>query len=88
MISFLIYLINLAAYVLELFIVAEAILSFFLSPLHPLRQALGRIINPLLAPIQRVVPPLGVFDLSPIILIFLIEILRGMLVRVLMGLLW
>jgi len=88
LISFLIYLINLAAYVLELFIVAEAILSFFLSPLHPLRQALGRIINPLLAPIQRVVPPLGVFDLSPIILIFLIEILRGMLVRVLMGLLW
>ena len=88
MISILIYLINLTAYVLELFIVAEVVLSFFLPSTHPLRQTLGRIVNPLLAPIQRVVPPLGMFDISPIILIFLIEILRGMLVRVLIAFIW
>jgi len=84
--SFLIYLITLAANILELLVVAEAVLSFFLSPLHPLRQTLGRIVNPLLAPIQRVVPPLGGFDISPIILIFLIEAVRGVLVRLLMAL--
>jgi len=88
LIGFLIYLINLAANVLELLVVAEAVLSFFLSPLHPVRRALGRIVNPLLAPIQRVVPPLGGFDISPIILILLIEVSRGVLIRLLQALIW
>ena len=88
MIGFLIYLVNLAATVLELLVVAEAVLSFFLSPLHPVRQTLGRIVNPLLAPIQRVVPPLGGFDISPIILILLIEVSRGVLIHLLQALIW
>ena len=83
MIGFLIYLVNLTANVLELLVVAEAVLSFFLSPLHPIRQALGRIVNPLLAPIQRLIPPVGGFDISPIILILLIEVSRGVLIHLL-----
>ena len=31
---------------------------------------LGRVLNPLLAPIRRYVPSIGGFDLSPIVLIF------------------
>jgi len=88
LIGFLVYLINLVANVLELIVVVDAVLSFFMHPLHPIRVALGRIVRPLLAPIQRVIPPVGGFDLSPIVLIFLIEIVRSVLVHFLLGLAW
>jgi len=84
--GFLAYLINLVANILEVLIVVDAVVSFFLSPLHPFRRALDRIVEPLLAPIRRVVPPIGMFDLSPIVLIFLIEIVRGVLLRMLYSL--
>jgi len=86
LVGFLAYLINLAANILEVLVVVDAVVSFFLSPLHPFRQTLDRIVDPLLAPIRRVVPPLGMFDLSPIVLIFLIEIVRGVLLRLLYSL--
>ncbi len=86
LIGFLIYLVNLTANVLELVVVIDAVLSFFLHPLHPVRQALGRLTRPLLAPIQQIIPPVGGFDLSPIVLIFLIEIVRSVLVRLLFSL--
>jgi YggT family protein len=56
-------------------VIVDAVLSFFMSPYHPVRTAIGRIINPLLSPIRRVVPLVGMIDLSPLILIILIEIL-------------
>ncbi len=86
MTGFLAYLINLSANILEVLVVVDAVVSFFLSPLHPFRQTLDRFVDPLLAPIRRVVPPLGMFDLSPIILIFLIEVVRGVLLRLLYSL--
>ena len=85
MTGFLIYLINLTANLLLLIVILDAVVSFFLSPLHPFRFALDRIVNPMLDPIRRVIPPLGAFDLSPIVLIFLIDILRGILVRLLLS---
>ncbi len=88
MIGFLVYLINIVANVLELVVVVDAVLSFFVHPLHPVRVALGRIVRPLLAPIQQVLPPVGGFDLSPIVLIFLIEIVRSVLVHFLLSLAW
>jgi YggT family protein len=88
LISFWIYLIDVVANVLELVVVVDAVLSFFVHPLHPVRVALGRIVRPLLAPIQQVIPPVGGFDLSPIVLIFLIEIVRSVLVHFLLSLTW
>ncbi len=66
-------------------IFAWVILSWVpVSPGHPLNRfqyALGRIIEPLLRPIRKVVPPLrlgaGAIDLSPLILLFAVRILRG-----------
>ncbi len=88
MIGFLVYLIDIVANALELIVVVDAVLSFFMHPLHPVRVALGRIVRPMLAPIQRALPPLGGFDLSPIVLIFLIEIVRSVLVHFLVSLAW
>ena len=67
--------INLLANLLVLLVIIDAVLSYFLSPYHPVRVAIGRIVNPLLAPIRRVVPPVGMLDLSPLVLIVLVEIL-------------
>jgi len=74
--------INFIANLLVLVVFLDALLSFFLSPTNPLRNALDRIVNPMLAPIRRVVPPLGGLDLSPLILIILIEIISYALIRI------
>jgi YggT family protein len=80
MIAFLIQIINILANFLIILIVLDTVLSFFLSPYHPIRSAIDRFLNPLLAPIRRVVPLVGMFDFSPLILIILVEILSYLLV--------
>lgn len=64
---------------LVLVIIVDIVLSYFLSPYHPLRAALDKIVQPLLTPIRRVVPLVGVFDFSPLVLIILIEIVSYLL---------
>ncbi len=84
MIFILIRIISTLSNILILLVFLDAILSFFMSPNHPLRSTIDRIINPMLAPIRRVVPPLGgTLDLSPLILIILIEIITYALIKVL-----
>jgi YggT family protein len=72
--------INLIANLFIFLVIVDSVLSFFLNPYHPLRSALDRIVNPFLAPIRRVVPLVGMLDLSPLILIILVEILARILV--------
>ena len=75
--------INLIANLLIILVIVDAVLSFFLSPYHPVRATVDRIVNPLLAPIRRIVPLVGMLDLSPLIFIILVEILSTVLVRLL-----
>jgi YggT family protein len=79
-------LINSLANLIVLVVLIDSVVSFFLNPYHPVRNALDRVVNPLLAPIRRVVPPVGMFDLSPLVLIILVEILSYVLVRFLYAL--
>lgn len=79
----LIRLINLCAEFLILLVIVQAILSWVMSPYHPVRQTLDRLVEPLLAPIRRVVPPLGTIDVSPIVLIIVIQVLTSVLTRLL-----
>ena len=75
--------INTVASLFILVVIVDSILTYFLSTDNPVRNALDRVVIPFLAPIRRVVPPLGMFDLSPLILIILVEILSSILIRVL-----
>ena len=59
------------------------ILSYFLSPYHPIRSFLDRIVNPLLAPIRRIVRPIQGLDFSPVILLLLLQLLQYILIRIL-----
>lgn len=58
-----------------LLILLKVILSYFMDPFHPFRQSVDRLIDPLLKPIRQIIPTVGRFDFSPIILIILIEVI-------------
>jgi YggT family protein len=82
-IDILIRIINFSASLLVLLIFVHIALSFFMDPYHPVRQTLERIVGPMLNPIRRVVPLIGMFDISPIILVLLISVLQSALVNLL-----
>lgn len=86
MIGFLIYFINLLAQVITLLVIVKVVLSYFMSPYHPIRETIDRIVNPLLNPIRRVMPSTGMLDFSPLVLLVLMQIVRSVLISVLAGL--
>ncbi len=75
--------------VLSIAIIAQAILSFIVPVMgdrpHPivvnLNLMLRQITEPLLGPIRRVLPTVGMLDLSPMVAIIVLEIIRSVLVR-------
>jgi len=85
-ISMLIQLINIATQAVILLVIVAAILSYFMSPYHQVRQTIDRIVDPMLAPIRRVVPLVGSIDFSPVIFIILVQIVSGALVNFLYAL--
>jgi len=60
-----------------------SILSFFLSPYHPIQNVLSQIVEPMLNPIRNRIPPMSGIDLSPLILIILLQVLGSILVALL-----
>ncbi len=76
-------LISYAANILIGLIFVWAIVSWILSPYHPIRQFLDRIVEPMVAPIRRVIPSVGMLDLSPLILMILIELVSRFLISIL-----
>jgi YggT family protein len=44
------------------------------------------LVEPLLAPIRRIVPSMGMFDFSPLILLILVQLIAGLLVNLLLNL--
>jgi YggT family protein len=74
--------IQLVATGLTLLILANIVMSFVLSPWHPLRRTLDSWVSPLLAPIRRVLPPVGMFDFSPLVMVILIQLAQEVLITV------
>jgi YggT family protein len=85
-ISILIQLINIISQFIVLLVIVKVILSYFMDPYHPLRRTLDGLVEPMLDPIRRVVPLIGMFDFSPLILIILVQILSSVLIRFLITL--
>jgi len=56
-------------------VLLKVILSYFMDPYHPIRQSVDRLIDPLLKPIRQIIPNVGRFDFSPIILIIVVELI-------------
>jgi len=69
--------------ILELLVIISVILSYVMDPYHPVRRRVDAIVDPMLMPIRRVVPLIGMLDISPIILIILIRIVFNLIIYLL-----
>ena len=83
MIHTLIWLVNLIVQLVAIVIIVQVFLSYFLSPYHPLRRSIDRIVVPILQVIRRYIPPLGPFDLSPLIVLILVQLAGRIIVSLL-----
>ena len=81
--SFLIGAILVIRNILELLVIISVILSYVMDPYHPVRRRVDAIVDPMLMPIRRVVPLIGMLDISPIILIILIRIVSNLIINLL-----
>jgi YggT family protein len=64
----------LATYSLLIFM--RIVFSWVASPMNPMLHFLIRATEPILGPFRRIIPPLGMFDISPIIVLFLLDLLQ------------
>jgi YggT family protein len=65
--------------------VGRALLSWFpIGPGNPLFQLvviLNQITEPILAPLRRVIPRIGMLDISPMVALLLLQFLQSLLER-------
>jgi YggT family protein len=64
---------------LELLILVDIVISYFMSPYNQFRQLLDRIVQPMLNPIRRILPATGMIDLSPLVLLILLQVLESII---------
>ncbi len=79
MILFLIQLVDFVVRLFILLILVHVVLSYFMDPFHPVRRQVDRIVEPMLMPIRRVIPLVGMIDFSPLVLLILVQIV-GMII--------
>ena len=77
---YLVLLINFTAQAITMLMLAYAILSWVAKPWNQIRVFVDRISEPMLAPIRRVVPLVGMVDISPLVLILLVQLIARILV--------
>jgi YggT family protein len=53
-----------------------------LDPYNPIVQFLHNVTEPILAPVRRRLPPAGMMDLSPIVVMIIAVILRTLLIQI------
>lgn len=78
--SFLAVLISITSQVITILVIIHVILSYFMAPFHPIRQAIGRLIDPFLTPLRQILPQTGMIDFSPLILLILVQLVARILI--------
>lgn len=69
-------------------IIARALLSWFpqdpYNP-NPAVVLLNRLTDPILDPIRRFVPPIGMMDITPIVALVILQVLQALIDNILVG---
>ena len=60
-------------------LIIYCIMSWFVPPDFPVRRWLDGLMNQMLDPIRRIIPSAGIFDLSPIILMLILQFVQRLL---------
>jgi len=69
--------IDLLFYALNLAILIRVITSWLnVNPYHPLVSFIYQITDPILVPLRRIIPPLGMIDITPIIALILLSVVQ------------
>jgi YggT family protein len=76
----LVWLVKWTLYLVIVLTLLYAVLSW-LNPYAPIAPVLSVLVNPLLSPLQRILPRIGNIDLSPLALLLLVQILLLLLDR-------
>jgi YggT family protein len=64
----------------SLFVLAAVVLSWIrLSEDNPFVMFINRVTEPVLGPVRRLLPDLGGFDFSPMLVLMALRLLRGLL---------
>lgn len=68
----------------SLLIIIRAVLSWMrVDPRNQLVHILNAVTDPILNPIQRVIPPIGgTLDISPVVAILLVQLLKEVVARI------
>lgn len=69
-----IYILRSILRIFSILVVIDVILSYFMDAFHPARVWLDRIVQPFLEPIRRTIPPISMIDISPIVLLLVIQV--------------
>ncbi len=78
--------INVAFQVYTWLIIIRIILSWIrVNPYQPVVRFIYESTEPVLGFFRRIIPPVGMFDFSPIVAFFALELLRRLLVNLLMS---
>ncbi len=77
MFVFLATFLNLLFTILTFAIIIRALLSWFpIDRRNPLVQILDQITEPILAPLRRIIPTIGMIDITPLVAIILLQLLQ------------
>ena len=78
--AFLFYFLKVLCWVLSLAIIFRAILSWFSPrPTNMLVVIVYRVTEPLLAPLRRIIPMIGMLDFTPLVAIILLQLIARLL---------
>ncbi|RMG89601.1 MAG: YggT family protein [Chloroflexi bacterium] len=85
-----IQIIDLVFRIFYILVIARVILSWIrISPYHPTWGPLVRITydltEPIMAPIRRILPPMGGLDFTPFIVLILLSVVQQVLIGILAG---
>lgn len=75
--------INILSDLITLLVIVHVILSYFMSPFHPIRRFVDNIVEPMLSPIRRVLPQTGMLDFSPLVLLLIVWLLARLITSLL-----
>ncbi|MDA1330499.1 MAG: YggT family protein [Chloroflexi bacterium] len=66
---------------LSFLVIIHVILSYLMSPYHPIRQTIDSVVEPMLAPLRGLIPSAGGLDFSPLALILIIQLVGNLLIN-------
>lgn len=83
--NLLITIINSIFRVLVIVVFIYTLLGYFLDRRNTIYQMVGRIVEPMLIPIRKVVPNFNGLDFSPLVLMLFLQFLNMIIVAILRG---